>query len=275
MLAANAIESAKILQLSNGGNGIANSSGQVGRNLMDHIGGEGAALMPFAAFPFRGPQSTSCIEGFRDHKHRKKFAAFRLTIGNDGWGRTKHPFQNLKELTGGDLTDPAAKRLFSAELQAELRKIVTHQMRIAYSVEQLPDAGNRVFPSKTEKDDLGIPKPQIEYQLDDYTFGGAAYAQRVIKHIFTTIGASEETWDFSDLQSRAYSGSGHIMGTLRMARDAKSGVVDSDCRSFDHQNLFVAGASVFATSAPVNPTITVAAIALRTATAIEQELAQS
>jgi glucose dehydrogenase len=128
VLAANAIESAKILQLSNGGKGIANLSDQVGRNLMDHIGGEGAALMPFATFPFRGPQSTSCIEDFRDHKYRDKFAGVRLTIGNDGWGRTKHPYQNLKDMTGGDLKDPATKRLFGAELQAELLNTVSQHL---------------------------------------------------------------------------------------------------------------------------------------------------
>jgi len=63
------------------------------------------------------------------------------------------------------------------------------------------------------------------------------------------------------------------MGTLRMAKDAKSGVVDAECRSFDHKNLFVAGASVFATGVPTNPTITIAALALRTAEAIDQQLA--
>jgi choline dehydrogenase-like flavoprotein len=274
VLAANAIESAKILQMSNDRNGLANSSDQVGRNLMDHIGGEGAATMPFAAFPFRGPQSTSCIEGFRDHKYRDQFGAVRLTIGNDGWGRSKHPYDNLKEATGGDLTDRAAKRLFGAELQAELLKTISHQMRIAYSIEQLPDANNRVFPSKTEKDNLGIPKPQIEYKVDQYSFDGAAYAQRIIKHIFATVRAREETWEFTDLKAGGFSGSGHIMGTLRMAKDKQSGVVDSDCRSFDHKNLFVAGSSVFATGAPTNPTITVAALALRTAKAIEQQLAK-
>jgi choline dehydrogenase-like flavoprotein len=67
---------------------------------------------------------------------------------------------------------------------------------------------------------------------------------------------------------------GHIMETLRMAKAAKSGVVDSECRSFDHKNLFVGEASLFATGAPTNPTITVAALALRIAKAIEQQLAK-
>ena len=267
VLAAHAIESAKILFMSNNGQGIANSSDQVGRNLMDHLGGEGAAILPFPVFPFRGPQSTSCIEGFRDHKYRREFCAFRLTIGNDGWGRTKHPFDTLRDLL--------QRGLFGQELQKELLDTVSRQLRFAYSMEQLPDPNNRVTLSPTEKDDLGIPKPQIAFQVDDYSRGGMEYAQRVIKHIFTVVGAPQEHWEFSDLKAGVYSGSGHIMGTCRMGKDPTTSVVDAECRSHDHKNLFVAGSSVFPTGAPVNPTVTLSALALRAAKAIERQLASA
>ncbi|MGH9837598.1 MAG: GMC family oxidoreductase [Blastocatellia bacterium] len=263
VLAAHAIESAKILQMSNGGKGIANSSDQVGRNLMDHPGGEGAAIMPFQVFPFRGPQSTSCIEGFRDHPHRHEFCAFRMTIGNDGWGRGKHPFETLRDLT--------ARKLYGKELKETLNHIVTRQLRIAYTTEQLPDPNNRVTLS-AEVDGLGIPKPAIAFKMDDYVFDGMRVAQSVIKRIFTKLGAREEEWEFSDLKSRFYSGSAHIMGTCRMGGDPKKSVVDDEGRSHDHKNLFLAGSSVFPTSAPTNPTVTLAALALRTADAVLKKL---
>ncbi|HVS81113.1 MAG TPA: GMC family oxidoreductase [Pyrinomonadaceae bacterium] len=264
VLAAHGIEAPKVLLNSNGGSGIANSSDQVGRNLMDHPGGEGAAIMPFQVFPFRGPQSTSCIESFRDHKFRDQFCAFRLTIGNDGWGRTKHPYDTLK-----DLTD---RKLFGEELQKELNHTVTRQLRVAYSTEQLPDPGSRVTLAN-ETDDFGIRKPQIAYKVDDYTRKGMEYVQKIIKLMFTKIGANEDEWEFSDLKTGTYSGSGHIMGTCRMGSDPASSVVDAECRSHDHKNLFVAGSAVFPTSSCVNPTITVAALALRTAASIQKQLA--
>ena len=231
---------------------------------MDHLGGEGAALMPFPVFPFRGPQSTSCIEAFRDHKYRHQFCAFRLTIGNDGWGRTKHPYDTLRELT--------QRGLFGHELQKELLDTVSRQLRIAYTTEQLPDPANRVTVSQTERDDLGIPKPELAVRVDDYSRGGMEYAQRVIKHIFSVIGAPQEHWEFSDLKVGSYSGSAHIMGTCRMGKNPRTSVVDPECRSHDHKNLFIAGSSVFPTGAPVNPTVTIAALALRTAKTIEHEL---
>jgi glucose dehydrogenase len=57
-----------------------------------------------------------------------------------------------------------------------------------------------------------------------------------------------------------------------MGKESKTSVVDAECRSHDHKNLFVAGSSVFPTGAPVNPTVTLAALALRSAKAIERQL---
>jgi choline dehydrogenase-like flavoprotein len=249
--------------MSNGGQGIANSSDQVGRNLMDHPGGEGAAIMPFQVFPFRGPQSTSCIEALRDHKFRGQFCGFRMTIGNDGWGRTQHPYDTLKKLTD--------RNLFGEELRRELNHTVTRQLRIAYSTKQLPDANNRVTLS-TDKDDLGIPKPAIAYKVDDYTRKGMDYAQRAIKCIFTAVGAPEPNWEFSDLKANVFSGSGHIMGTCRMGSNPKTSVVDSDCQSHDVENLFIVGSTIFPTAGNTNPTVTLAALALRAAASIKQRL---
>jgi choline dehydrogenase-like flavoprotein len=83
VLAANAIETPMILLRS----GLANRSDMVGRNLMDHIQEEVGAIFPEPVFPFRGPQSTLSIEAFRDGPFRADRSAFRMTLGNDAWGR--------------------------------------------------------------------------------------------------------------------------------------------------------------------------------------------
>src|SRR5205085_6415183 len=85
VLAAHAIESPRILLLS----GLANGSDQVGRNLMDHLQGAIAALAPQPLYQFRGPPTTSGIDAFRDGDFRKTDGAFRLSLGNDGWGRSE------------------------------------------------------------------------------------------------------------------------------------------------------------------------------------------
>jgi len=69
-----------------------------------------------------------------------------------------------------------------------------------------------------------------------------------------------------------YGGSGHIMGTTIMGNDPKTSVVDKDCRTHDHQNLFILGSSVFPTGSTANPTSTIAALALRAAETISAQL---
>jgi choline dehydrogenase-like flavoprotein len=63
-------------------------------------------------------------------------------------------------------------------------------------------------------------------------------------------------------------GAGHIIGTYRMGTVSSQSVVNSDGRSWDHQNLFLIGSGVFPTSATGNPTLTLAALALRTSEVI-------
>src|SRR6185436_9542136 len=70
-----------------------------------------------------------------------------------------------------------------------------------------------------------------------------------------------------------YFGSGHLVGTTVMGSSAADSVVDADHRTWDHRNLFLLGSGVFPTVATANPTLTLAALALKAAAAIGKELA--
>jgi choline dehydrogenase-like flavoprotein len=128
-------------------------------------------------------------------------------------------------------------------------------------VEVLPNPANRVTLSPLN-DSFGVPRPQLHFATDDYTRSGFGPALDVILELFRAIDATVTSVDRNPLN---YSGAGHIMGTCRMGFDAKTSVVDADCRSFDHRNLYIVGASTFPTCGTANPTITVAALALRAA----------
>jgi len=64
---------------------------------------------------------------------------------------------------------------------------------------------------------------------------------------------------------RSIEGQYHHMGTTRMARDPKHGVVNEDCRVHGMENLFIGGSSVFPTVGHANPTLTIVALSLRLA----------
>lgn len=127
VLAAHAVESPKILLMS-GEKGLANSSDQVGRNLMDHLQGEGGCISPEPLFPFRGPPTTSGIDGFRDGEFRTYRAAFRMSLGNNGWGRLEAPADTLLRLMKDE-------HLFGKALRQRVADTITRQFRISYSTE--------------------------------------------------------------------------------------------------------------------------------------------
>lgn len=258
VVAAHAIESPRLLLNSTSErlpNGIANSSGQVGRNLMDHPTQLSWALAEQPVYPYRGPLSTSGIENLRDGDFRRSRGAFRVEIGNDGWSwPTGAPISTAAEL--------ANQGLRGAALDKALRQQTARHVRLASLVEQLPDPDNRVSLNPQKKDIYGVPLPRLSYRIDDYVQAGLAAARTAHEEVFKRLGVSELH------HSPAVQGAGHIIGTLRMGTDPRTSVVDAELRSHDHPNLYVAGSAVFPTSATANPTLTIAALSLRLADTI-------
>ncbi|GAA4216528.1 choline dehydrogenase-like flavoprotein [Sagittula marina] len=258
VLAAHGIETPRLLLNSaqeGAANGVANSSDQVGRNLMDHPSKLSWATTAEPVFPFRGPLSTSGVENLRDGDFRKERAAFRIEIANDG-----HSWPTgAPESTAADLANSGLR---GAELDAAIREATSRQIRISSLVEQSPDAENRVTLDEDRRDANGVPMPRIHYDYSDYTLAGLAAAQEAHDEIFEALNASDIH------HSPAVEGAGHIIGTVRMGLDAQTSVVDADLRSYDHKNLFMLGSGTFPTSATANPTLTIAALSLRAVDAI-------
>jgi choline dehydrogenase-like flavoprotein len=253
VLAAHAIETPRLLLHSRSEawpNGVANSSDQVGRNLMDHPTQLSWALSPEPVWPYRGPLSTSSIENFRHGHFRKDRPAMRIEIGNDGWAWPK----GAPVSTAADF---AMQGLRGRALDSALRDHASRHLRLASQVEQLPDPENRVTLDPNERDIYGVPLPRLAFRLDAYVEAGLAAARAAHAEIFARMGAIE-------IEHRdAPEGAGHIMGTARMGDDARTSVVDRDLRSHDHRNLFILGSAVFPTGATANPTLTIAALSLR------------
>lgn len=262
VLAAHAIEVPKLLLLSRTGalpDGVANSSGQVGRNLMDHPIQLSWALAKSPLYPYRGPLSTSGIEQLRGGDFRRDRAAYRIEIANDGWSWPQgDPIVSASALIGRGIRGPA--------LVARLNEQAERELRLASLIEQIPDGDNRITPAFDRLDALGIPRPRIRYRVDDYVRRGMADARDVHERIFDSLQASERR------HGTTYEGAGHIIGTYRMGENPKTSVVDRAQRSHDHPNLFLLGSGVFPSSGTANPTLTLAALALQAAEAIIRDL---
>jgi glucose dehydrogenase len=290
VIAANAIETPRLLLMSkNGGatgNGVANSSGMVGRNLMDHPYYVAWGLAPEPLYPYRGPLITSGIEDLCDGPFRGERGAFRVDIGNEGWNFVVGGDPNVTTLdfvNGMNRSrlnpGPASEALLGSNLVERLNAKFTRQFRCGFLIEQTPDLDNRVTLSEF-KDGLGLPRPQIAYNLSDYTRRGfvAAYRMKNLlfgkmgitkENDFTEVGAGDPTRFEEEIDGNKvtlnYIGAGHIMGTYRMGDDRTKSVVDKFQCSHDHRNLYLVGSGTFPTGATANPTLTIAALSLRTA----------
>ena len=307
VIAANGIETPRLLLMSkNGGrtaNGVANSSDMVGRNLMDHPQYVTWGLLPAnskPAYPYRGPLITSAIGDLCDGPFRATRAAFRVSFGNEGWnftvgggafGADPHVTtldfingMNSSGLNRSKFSQLAADNsaLLGAGLASTLSDLIPRQLRVAFACEQDPDPDNRVTLSSVS-DALGLPRPQIAYDISDYTKQGIITAVRMKRLIFGKLKAQDfterhegdpagfdETIDGKPEQL-TYGGAGHVMGTYRMGDDPKTSVVDSWQRSHDHRNLYLVGSGTFPTAGTANPTLTLSALALRTADNIVKE----
>jgi choline dehydrogenase-like flavoprotein len=271
ILAAHAVENAKIMLLSE----LRGSSGLVGANLMDHPALYAWGLAPEPVWPFRGPLSTSGIEDLRSGSFRAKHAAFRYDVGNDGWKATT----GAPDSTVADAV--MKQNRFGKALRDELESTLSRQVRLSLAIEQLPDPANRVTLDRRFLDPLGIPRPAISYRLDDYTCEGMVAASEVCKEIFRHADVRDCTdpneghW-FPSVQYRdtvlRYHGMGHFAGTHLMGDNPTNSVVDHNQRVWGHKNLYLVGAGSFPTMGTSNPTLTLAALAIRTAEHLAQEL---
>jgi choline dehydrogenase-like flavoprotein len=271
VLAAHAVENAKLLLAS----GLGGANGLVGKGLMDHPALYAWGLSPSPIGAFRGPLSTAGIDDLRGGAFRASHAAFRFDIGNDGWrATTGAPDSTVAEAVIG-------QGLFGPQLRRHLEETLPRQVRFSVAVEQLPSPANSVSIDPRYADPLGNPRPVINYQIDDYTRAGMAAATDVYRQIFRRAGIQDCTdhQNASWLPSISYDGTefhyhgmGHFAGTHVMGSSAENSVVDADQRSWEHRNLFVLGSGSFPTMGTANPTLTMAALTLRTSDRMIREL---
>ena len=135
--------------------------------------------------------------------------------------------------------------------------------------EQAPNPDSRVTLS-SEKDALGMPRAKLDWRVTELD-------KRSMRTFYEVLGREVGRTDTGRVQIRDWllgddktwpsfiSGGWHHMGTTRMSADPKQGVVDANCKVHGLANLYIGGASVYATAGAVNPTLTLVALSLRLA----------
>ncbi|WP_207592332.1 FAD-dependent oxidoreductase [Halomontanus rarus] len=256
VLACGAIETPRVLLLSESDqypDGLANSSGAVGRYLMDH-----PLVMTFgtASEPTRQHHvgfSTSGTHQFYDHEEPTP-GSFHI-----GFLNYAGPSPVAAALSNGDWGD---------SLVSDVSTEVTGHIGTEALVEQLPREENRVTLDTSQTDDHGNPVPEVHWSVGDHAIETAEAALEVQRDILETMGA-RVTWSTNP---RSPASGSHPMGTTRMGSDPESSVVDARLRTHDLENLTIASSSVFPTGGAMNPTLTIGALSLLAAEHIDEDL---
>jgi choline dehydrogenase-like flavoprotein len=141
-----------------------------------------------------------------------------------------------------------------------MRRRFPHVIRVTVLGEDLPDPSNRVELDSSLEDTSGVPAPRVIYRYSDNSLKILDHGYRMARQVLEAAGAIE-TLDSGVIQPAF-----HLLGTARMGNDPKTSVVDAWHRAHDVKNLYIVDGSSFVTSAAVNPTSTIGALALRAAT---------
>lgn len=221
--------------------GMANSSGQVGRNYMAHV-----ATQVWGTFE----QEMRCNKGYPSSLISED------TVRADGAGfAAGYLMQSLGVVPVTWANGVARGRDLWGQGLVDYIRNYNHVAGIGINGECMPQAGNYLELSD-ETDGTGMRKPRIYFSYGPNERAIDEHAVQLMTRIWQEAGAT----DIWSLQRSA-----HTIGTCRMGTDGDTAVVDASGRSFDVANLWICDNSVFPSSLAANPALTIMALSLRCA----------
>jgi choline dehydrogenase-like flavoprotein len=259
VLAAGAIHTPKLLLRSKNDhwpNGLANHSDLVGRNLMFHAI-QNFALWPSSKLPSSGPRKSISFRDFY-YVDGERCGCVQSTGFELGYGEfLTHLYDRF------DHSAPSYLRILRPFLRIPAAMTIKRFGRATIFVnliEDLPYLENRVVGDEDEVDGV-----RIKYTIKPELRERAALLRKLLTD---RLKERRLTFLTQDIELNF----GHPCGTCVMSNDPSTGVVDRDCRAHGITNLFVTDASFMPTSGAINPSLTIAANALRVSAEIDRNL---
>ena len=235
-------------------NGLANSSGLVGKYFMQHLGINSRAIYADRMDSFRGFFGGATSQDFTRTRAGNSFAR--------GWRIDLHSaIQGPVEMSRATVHS-----LWGKQLKDYMRKYFGHVAGVLASGEQLPDERNCVELDPEVKDEYGMPVPRITYKWHKNDKLMQVAMEKNVIEIHEAAGATD-ILKVNDSPGT----SPHNLGTCRMGSVPKKSVLNSFCQSHDVSNLFVIDGSCFVTGGTANPSLTIHAIAVRASEYIVKE----
>ena len=257
VLAANAVGTARLLLLSESPrfpDGLANSSGLVGRRLMQHPYRTVTAVCEEPLDSWQGPWG-QCIYSLEFAETRPGLDFVRgakwMVMPHGGPMFAAAEYQEAHGREGFDA-------VWGPNFHRAAAEVFGRAFTWGIQAEDLPEEHNRVVLDPDVCDSSGLPAARIEYRVSENT-------RRMLDfNVARAVEAAEAAGAATTYVRGVWpTGIGHVLGTTRMGDDPRSSVVDRWCRAHDVANLYMIDGGVFVTGGSANPTATIMANALR------------
>jgi choline dehydrogenase-like flavoprotein len=270
ILAASACESVRILLNSRSAqfpNGLANSSGRLGRYLMDTVGSSVTGQIPLLeSLP---PLNEDAADGdqmyvpwwmYRD-QHAGKLGFPRGYHIEFGGGKRMPGFgtgAGIQWLTGGS---------YGVKFKQDVRRYYGSFVSFAGRGEMIPNDQSYCEIDPKVKDKWGIPVLRFHWRWSEHELRQAAHMQRTFAAIIDSMDGRTSGPAQSDGAKAIAPGGSiiHEVGGAIMGSDPRTSVTNQWCQTWDVPNLFITDGAVFASNADKNPTLTIMALAWRAA----------
>jgi choline dehydrogenase-like flavoprotein len=274
VLAASACESARILLNSKSSRfpqGLANSSGTVGKYLTDTTGTDVAGYIP--ALENHVPHNEDGVGGMHifmpwwlDNRKLDFPRGYHIEV----WGGRGQPGAGFM---GGIHRYPEGGG-YGASLKEQYRKYYGATIGFSGRGEMIPNADSFCELDSNVVDRYGIPVLRFHWKWADYEYNQVKHMQETFRALVAELGGQV----FSQMPTRAQGyniapGGAiiHELGGARMGSDASTSVLNANCQAHDCRNLFIADGAPFVSQADKNPTWTILALAWRTADYITEQ----
>jgi choline dehydrogenase-like flavoprotein len=269
VLGASTFETARILLNSTSAafpHGLANGSGQVGRNLTDTIKvGMTAQVPALESLPPWNDEGVSLYHVYApwwdypsQHKGRLDFTrGYHLEF----WGGRLQP--GVRDMA--DLARRSGK--WGAALHSDMARLYGSVVYMSASGEMLPNADTYCELDPDVKDRWGLPVLRFHWRHGVHDLATATHQRRMLTEAFEAMDAKPDVAPETPIGEviRAGGSVNHEAGSARMGDDPAQSVLNANSRAWDVSNLYVVDAAAFASNPDKNPTLTILALAWRAA----------
>ena len=259
VLACSAIETARLLLH----NGLSNSSGLVGKNLMSHFGVTVTAL-----FPQLRDRDASRDAG-TDYFHGLLTGLY--------WDQPSRDFEGTYQVQVGSGVPPRNLPIrnapgFGESFKRDLREMNVMHASMGMQGMMLPSPGTFTDLDPRRKDRFGIPLPRVHLHYGENEIAMARDMVGTCGEIISAAGGQVYLQPSTISPDTLALDNNHYAGTARMGRDPRTSVVDLDGCSHDVRNLWIGDSSVFPAYPEKNPTLTNVALSWRMSERLAERL---